>query len=408
MSCALAWDTTTVELKPWPEYSDKERRILLERWKPAEVDTVIQALKKGKELPKFIITLPFKESRFVSGHDLRGIPLYERDLRNISLSYKHLQGADFYKADLQGVSFSGANLQGASFEEANLPDAVFSDADLSEANLSNAQLQRADFTGSNLKKARLKFAHLEHAKLIQTSLRDANLYWTTLDSTYLAGTKLDQAENIRFIIWGDKYRPRYVIAEEEIADLTKKQQDFLEAQVTYKYLKVLYKKELLDHVAIEFNYRENEVKTKIYPWISPLRWFRFFLLKLTYGYGSRPFRLMWYSLIVIVGFAIIFTCLTLLNRKSGFYLLIKGRHGTKVAKALPRRPKAIFICIYLSLLTFAYVGYGVLTLKPLMEFSTIESSEYKPVHLARILVIIEALMGIWILALLSTLLFTRS
>jgi hypothetical protein len=129
---------------------------------------------------------------------------------------------------------------------------------------------------------------------------------------------------------------------------------------------------------------------------------------LTYGYGSRPIWLLRDSGIIIIVFFLIFAFLTIPRRtKSGIYLIQPGRHGEK-EKLLTFQEGRLFLdCLYFSLLSFVTFGYGALQPKQWLQFFRLQPLEFKPVRWARIFVGIEAALGIWIFALLVTVLFGR-
>ncbi|MBI2487025.1 MAG: two pore domain potassium channel family protein [Deltaproteobacteria bacterium] len=198
------------------------------------------------------------------------------------------------------------------------------------------------------------------------------------------------------------FQSPYFIGEEKRMS---SDEDFRNAELTYRDLKTFYEKELLYDVAKEFHYRENEVKTKGSSWV--MRIFRIAFFKLPYGYGSRPFWLLPYSLIVIVIFALIFALLTIpRGTKSGIYFV--QAESDKKEEILSFRKGMLFLdCLYFSLLSFTTFGYGTLHLRKLLEFFRLEPVEFKPVGWSRIFVGLEATIGIYLLALLATVLFGR-
>jgi len=448
LSPALAEDTTFVPLKEWKDYTAEEKTILRERWTDEKVNAVVKAIKGEGRMPGFVGKLP------PYTHDLRGIPLAKRALRNAMLTNTNLQGADLLGAYLQGATLRDANLQGAFFayaslqranlwfaklqgaglfaanlqgadlSKAGLDSAYLWSADLRGANLSNAGLDSADLLdanlqgailwGANLQRARLSRANLRGTVLESAKLQDADLFRATFDYTFLWLVNLGEAKNIRYIQWGDSINNRYVIGEEKQADSTKSDEAFRRAEITYRDLKTLYKKELMDDVAGEFHFRENHVITKRYlrTKSEPFKYlwglFRRFFLEQTYGYGSRPIWLLRSSLFVITLFFLIFAFVTIRPRtKSGIYLVQPGRRGEKVKPLTFRKGRLFLDCFYFSLLSFVTFGYGALQPRLWLQFFRLQPVEFKPVRWARIFVGIEATLGIWIFALLVTVLFGR-
>jgi uncharacterized protein YjbI with pentapeptide repeats len=426
-------DLTAVQLKPWSEYTDAEQETLRSRWTPEQVEIVIAALKSDSAMPDFVGKLPPpRQGAMAFVDDLRGISVNGVELPGVDLSYKHLQGADFFGAKLEGAILTEANLQGANLRNADLRNAKLEDADLRGASLESAKLNDASLTGANLSHANLLHTSLEgadltsadlrHASIIsanlkrtdlhnvrmssavlqQAELQDADVFQVVFDSTYLYQAQLGQAKNIRDIRWGDSLESRYFIGE-EIA--MKTAEDFRRAEITYRDLKMIYRKELMDDIANEFHFRENEVITKSYPAYSPVRLFRLLFLKWTFGYGSRPVWLAWYSAVVVTGFSLIFAMLTLSRRtQSGICLVPPGQ--TDQEELLEFRGGLLFLdCFYFSLLSLATFGYGTLQPRQWLQFFRFQPVEYKPIRWACIFVGIEAGLGIWIFSLLVTTLF---
>lgn len=414
---ALAGNFTIVPLKEWKEYSDGEKTVLEMRWTNEKVDSVVIALKERREMPEFVARLPpivkphvnvYVDGPWETYLDLRRIQLQNHDLDSVHLLNTYLQGANLRGTSLQGAQLVGAKLRGGDLSWANLQGARLYGADLQGTYLNGAKLQGANLFSAELQGAFLYSTELQGANLQLANLQDADLYRASFDSTDLWLVNLGTAKNIRYIIWGDTSNSRYFIGEEMKADSTKIYGDFRKAEITYRDLKTLYKKELMDDVAMGFHFRESEVRTKSYAWYQPGRLLRLFFLKWTYGYGSRPTWLLRYSLVVIGLFALIYAILTIPRKtKSGIYLVVKEGDNEK-EELLPFRKGLLFLdCLYFSTLSFATFGYGALQPRQWLQFFRLEPVEYKPVRWARIFVGIEAALGIWIFALLVTVLFGR-
>ena len=431
---ALSGSFTIVPTKEWKRYSDGEKEVLRMRWTEEKINAVVMALKDRREMPGFVAKLEsVKKPSQLASWDLRGIQLQNHDLDSVYLGGTYLQGAYLLETSLRGAKLNNANLEGATLMSAKLQGTYLSWAELQGAvmkraelqsahllwtklqgaNLSRAVLQNADIREANLEGAYMSSAILQGANLQGANLQDANLYRTRFDSTYLWLVNLETAKNIKYIIWGDSLDNRYFIGEEIEADSTKTYEDFRIAEIAYRDLKTLYKKELMDDVAAEFHYRENEVITKRYlsslwpPWNTLWGSFRYVFLRLTFGYGSRPFRLFWFSLSIIGLFGFIFFLMTRPKQKeSGISLVETSSEGKETLTRLERK-RLLRKCFYFSLLSFATFGYGAIKPKQWVQLFLLEPVEYKPVRWARIFVGIEAALGIWIFALLVTVLFGK-
>lgn len=402
-------DMVSVRFKNWSDYTVREKEILRERWSPTKIREVIAFLKTNGQIPKFIAKLPSLTSSPGSFHyDLRSITLssFCHDLSNVSLSQACLQGAELWAMNLQGAEMVEANLQGARLTGVNLKSAFLEKADLKGALMSWANLEGAVLCRATLKDANLEYANLRLANLKGANLKNTNLFGAGLDSTYLFQVNLDEAENIRYLRWGDTNDTRYIIGEEILADSTRNDQDLRNAQITYRDLKSFYRKQLLEDEAAEFNYRENVVQTKRCSLLS--KNIRIFFLESTYGYGSRPVRLFWFSLSVVVAFCMIFSLMTIVSYSHWTKSGVGEPDYRGEPKLLPfRRGFVFFDCFYFSLISFATFGYGALRPRQWLQFFRLESVEYVPIRWARILVGIEAALGIWIFALLVTVLFGK-
>ena len=255
---ALAGNFTIVPVKEWKEYTKAEKKVLRVRWTSEKIKAVVDAL-TGMHIGFPVVRMPGFVARLnsasESSFDLRGIQIRDLVVGGLDLDSIYLQGANLRTMTWQGTKLRWAKLQGADLREAWFKKAHLVGAELQGADLTEAQLQDVDLPSANLKGANLQ----------RVNLQDANLYTARFDSTYLWQVNLVTARNIRYIIWGDSLKSRYFIGEEIIADSTKIYEDFRKAEITYRDLKTLYKRELMDDVAMGFHYRENEVKTKASP-----------------------------------------------------------------------------------------------------------------------------------------------
>ncbi len=239
----------------------------------------------------------------LSGLDLRGANLawakLERaDLRRANLEGAHLwransQGANLYEANLQGANLYEANLQGASLSHAKLQGAYLRSANLQAANLRVANLRGAHVSDANLQGADLRWAGLvgadvSHANLQGADLRRADLRGASLSDASLREAKLDGAR------WGD-----YVLGEESRGE-------FREGSSVYGTLKQHHTEAGMYDIAGEFHYREMEARRKL-AWAQRRRSHAFGLnaLRLLYGYGERPERVIYSAAAIVLGLALV-------------------------------------------------------------------------------------------------------
>lgn len=405
---------------------------------------------------------------------LEGADLVEANIQGADLFEANLRGADLSRANLKGVDLSRAKLQGADLSKAQLQWADLGGADLQGANLIDSDLEGASLFEANLQDANLNYANLKETNLSGANLQDTDLFNADFDWTYLWRANFGEANDIRYVVWGGKrsFRiteeeledlksdrvPKEIINKLEsiknkefldedkfiealkqtIGDLETKQyeslilsyalasqqsqsfyigeekamnfqEDFQNAEITYRDLQNVYENERLDEIAQEFNFRENEVATRGSP--LPFQILRSLFLKWTYGYGSRPIWLIWYSLGVVGVFTIIYAFLSMLPKtRSGIYIVRRKEEeedeyyeeeNNNNEERLSFRNGWIFIeCFYFSLFSFATFGFDILQPRQWLEFFRLKPIKHKPIGWARILVGIEAAFGIYVIALL--------
>jgi hypothetical protein len=339
---------------------------------------------------------------------LRNAHLEGASLRNVNFTEANLEcaflvGADLSEANLVAANMRYADMRSVHLEHAYLTNAVIRSAKLWDSFLDRAEMYSVDMEGAELFRATLRGTILSTSKM-----KDVDFFRAVFDTTYLAFAGLGDAK-IRYIFWGDKGSRSYSIGEEVTADTSDSDLKTQFAMDTYRDLENFYNKEGLSDVAREFHLRGQEVLTKSYAWQDPYRWARFIFLKLPYGYGSRPIWLLWYSLWVILAFTAGYAGITLpKTTKSGIYIVRENSSGKKTEHLLTfNQGKILAECFYFSVLSFATFGYGALQPRQWLEFFRWEPVEFKAVGWVRILVGIEAALGIYILALLVTVLFGK-
>jgi len=317
----LADDSILVEQKDWREYTQEQKASFSARWKGKDIEAVRKALIQGTKLPDFVNWLPPHHAECDSSADLRAIPLDDGFLDGAHLSCMCLQGALLRNAKIRHAYLSYANMQGAEIDLAKFEATRLRFSDLQDAHAWKVNFERADLGGANL----------QRAYLINANFQDADLFETYFDSTYLCQVDLGEAKNIRYIVWGDSVNNRYVIGREKEI---KTAQDFLMVENTYRDIKTWYQKELLNDIAAQFHYRENEVVTKRYlrsnkPWEIFWGLIRYVFLRLTYGYGSQPIWLLRDSFIVVLAFGFLFAIITRLGWKQSSISFVQSRIGKK-------------------------------------------------------------------------------
>jgi len=327
--------------------------------------------------------------------NIREIILDTKEIPEDALKIKGSDGEKRY--DLRGMSVMTGNPKYR----------IFQDADLSRAILQGADLRATD---------------LQRAILDEADLQGADLFGAKFGSTFLWLANLGEAKNIRYIEWENDY---YIGEESEETFggnekiKAQKEGDLKNAEITYRDLKSFYKERRMHNIASEFHYRENVVKTELS--YQPIKFLRTVFLDWTYGYGSRPLRLIPFCIGVILFFGFIYLVQTTLPGSSGIsegeedeksegekktYKMREVDNNEEEPQLLPADSAMTFInCIYFSALSFATFGYGALRPRQWLAFFRLTPVEYKPVGWARIFVGCEAAIGIYLLALTALVLF---
>ncbi|MCR8547018.1 pentapeptide repeat-containing protein [Salipiger sp. P9] len=118
----------------------------------------------------------------LSGANLQGAMLRQRDFR----------GALFARAQMQGAKFRSAKLNGANFEYAALQAAQLNWADLRCVKLNFAQFQVADLMRTDLREAELSCIQAQGAKFRGAKLQGANLEQAQLQGADLRYVEMDE------------------------------------------------------------------------------------------------------------------------------------------------------------------------------------------------------------------------
>lgn len=98
------------------------------------------------------------------------------DLTNVILTDAMLQGANIRDSKMYHTIFEGANLQNAKMTNSKLADANFNNADLTNADMSNTNLAYASIKNANLAGANLSFSNLNYALLIESNMQGSDLF----------------------------------------------------------------------------------------------------------------------------------------------------------------------------------------------------------------------------------------
>ena len=352
---------------------------------------------------------------------LAGANFTNANLHSVNLQHSYLWVTNFKEAFLRGTNFEEADLGRADFQGSDLVGANFAKSKLNETNLKDADLFDAYFEltylwRTNLGEAKniryilwgekyetndelisyLKEKFPEQIQELDTLKKETKNNPLIGQRQFIGYLKLVLGVRLAYVIPSIPSDPnnnridekevilnenkqsilnlasviptneRYIIGEEKNWDLEN-------AEITYRDLNSFYKEEKMDHIANEFHYRANVVKTKISSF--PIKIFRTVFLDWTYGYGSRPLRLFLFMPAIILLFAIIYLFQTILPGESSLYE--NNGANTNQAIILPGNElKTFFNCLYFSSLSFSTFGYGAL-----QPYSWVKYFRFKPVEI---------------------------
>jgi len=128
------------------------------------------------------------------GQHNEGLSCTGANLTDADLRGAHLEGASLIAATLRDADLEGAHLEEADIQLSHLEKADLSYAHLEGANMQGAHLQGAWLTSAHLEGAILRRAHLEGAHLDRAHLDKADLIWSYLERADLSGASLRQAK----------------------------------------------------------------------------------------------------------------------------------------------------------------------------------------------------------------------
>lgn len=381
--------------------------------------------------------------------DLKGIDLNRVNLRRASMMGADLKGTSMVGVILREANLIGSNLEdvifsgllkfpwGASEIYADLTGANLWGANLRNANLRRVDLQRTIFFKANLQGVNLTSTNLQKVNLSEANLREVNFENVRLQEAFLSGVLLTEA---RHLSWdkvgkvGEEKEKRWIYAADAYNRLKNHfhQQGRYEDEIrayyreklmtkhrwheklcgprpTKEYRKRLRQNKLL-HTLIKqgnhkglrwmarvlllfciikrggenikrfFSYKNYNIFPEPYVprFKSRIRWLGLWIFHVFTGFGERWWWTVLWALGVIAFFAVIYG----IGHATGAFLF----------DFKPTMIPSIFQYFYLSVVTFATLGFGDIT----------------PLNWqAQIPVVIEVIMGYVFLGLIITIIARR-
>ncbi len=233
------------------------------------------------------------------------------------------------------------------------------------------QLRNSDLYRANLENAHCFMLDLSGSSLMKANLRHANLHMANLEGCNLLGTIFENAR-IEHVHWGDRVMQE--IQAEQASDHSDRLDLYQQAEEVYRNLRKTAEVQGLFETAGHFFKKEMVMRRKQMPKYSLMRMISGGV-DLFCGYGEDPLRVVVFSWLVILTFALIYSLGGL--SFSGDSLALDPELG------LVSNLKIFMSSLYFSIVTFTTLGYGDLA----------------PVGFARAFAAIEAFVGSFTLAL---------
>ena len=235
-------------------------------------------------------------------------------------------------------------------------------------------LSGTDLSGANLQGAHLFAAGLRGASLMKADLRHANLHCADLRDANLLGVKLEGAKlnNVR---WGEQVlQERQAMAARKAGQRQAMVDLLQESEEIYRNLRLSLELAGLFEQAGYFLYREMVMRRLLMPRGSMRRAFSW-VVDLFCGYGEQPWRVVLFSVGLVLTCAVLYFMLGLRYGDTMLALAMDQDFSTNIVEFLS--------CIYFSVVTFTTVGYG----------------DIVPLGPSRLLAAVEAFLGSFTMAL---------
>lgn len=312
-------------------------KALTERWTTEHVERVLAFLHQGdreglaaylaKEVPRVSHATDPPDMLDLKGFRFDRLG-YRADLGQARLSGLNFWSAQFSNVNLKGASFSRCLLGLSRFESVYLRDVAFDDCDL---------------YGTDFERC-----HLHGVKFSKTSLKFCTFNGCDVDPQSFAGGLLEEKQG-RWALARDIYRALRLNLNAAGDERGSSWAIYQESLMQRRYLRQ---------------------KGRRAGWLFSL------LVDLLWGYGQRPSRLFFFSLLYLVAYAVVY-----------FFAGIKVGDVCAAGPSVPSPAAHLLDCLYFSVITFTTVGYG-----DIVPCTT----------LSRLLAASEAFSGIFIMSLFVT------
>lgn len=224
-----------------------------------------------------------------------------------------------YRTDLGQVSLDGLNLWSARFDDVNLKGARFSRCLLGLSRFESVYLRDVSFSECDLYGTDFERCHLQGIKFSKTSLKFCTFSGCEIDIASFSGG-LHEEHQQRWSLARDIYRALRLNLNASGDERGSSWAIYQESVMQRRYLRS---------------------KGRTAEWLFSL------LVDLLWGYGQRPSRLFFFSLVFIATCAAVY-----------FFTGIKLGDTCTTGTAAPSALAHFLECLYFSFITFTTVGYG--------------------------------------------------
>ncbi|HAA53493.1 MAG TPA: hypothetical protein DCE42_01985 [Myxococcales bacterium] len=283
-------------------------RVLTERWTAPRVEHIVMLLHHGNQLAL---------REYLYEHIPRQVhetdPADRLDLKGFHFSRLG------YRVDLGGVHFRDLNFWSCNFEDVNLKNATFERCTLSVSNFVDAYLRGCQFIDCDLTGVSFTRCNLVRATFLRTTMRFVSWEQSKVDIRHFP-KKLEEERRKDWFAAAEIYKALrlnlHSVGDEQGASWAMYRQCVMNRKELFK--KRLYK-----------------------------RWVISWMLNLFWGYGEKPSRLFWFSMVM---------CICCACGYFAFGLSLEQDCGPGWSSV---EPFVYFVnCLYFSFVTFTTLGYG--------------------------------------------------
>lgn len=309
------------------------------------------AVTKGCRFSDTILVDAYFQDTNLERQSLEKIDCSGADFNYVNLSQSSTFRSDFTGANFTGVNLKDANLaystfRNADFQHAELADVRAAHADFKGANLENAEITKSEFPDADFRGAKLHKAVCRNVVFDEsTNFGGKCAYESTADEDVLRDAPDDTTKRFQTLIRGAKrWWSRLSYQQQESGD---ELVPLAKATRVYRMYQRLHRENDLPEPVREYRIRERHARRKLALENDEYAsWASFSLQRWVTGYGERPLQVVYTSILIILGTAVLYPF-------AGFQ---KG--GELVSYGTRGLGGALIDGLYFSTITFTTLGYG--------------------------------------------------